>query len=208
MKNSNSTKGTDTIYLDFAKAFDKVDHQILLKKLHKIGIRGNLLRWIQAFLSDRFQEVSVEGFKSFIFAVISGVIQGSVLGPILFLVFINDISQSVQNSSVKCFADDTRISRPIESLYDAELLQNDLDQIMTWCTNNNMELNENKFEFLRTSYKIEKSMLELSFCYYETCYKTFSHYLIESKDQHQVKDLGVTFSSTQNFKPHIADIVL
>ena len=80
----------DTIYLDFAKAFDKVDHQILLKKLHRYGIRGKMLEWIKDFLTNRFQTVVVEGEKSSFQIVISGVPQGTVLGPIFFLLYIDD----------------------------------------------------------------------------------------------------------------------
>ena len=130
MTNANNGKGTDTVYLDFAKAFDKVDHKLLLKKIHSFGIRGKLLKWLEAFLTDRKQEVAVEGFKSFISAVISGVPQGSVLGPILFLIFINDITDTVINSKLKCFADDTRLSKAISIERDASLLQEDLDKVM------------------------------------------------------------------------------
>jgi hypothetical protein len=82
--NANNGEGTDTIYLDFGKAFDKVDHKLLLKKLERYGIKGKLLNWFKAFLSNRKQEVAVDGFKSFALAVLSGVPQGSVLGLYLF----------------------------------------------------------------------------------------------------------------------------
>ena len=205
MKNANDGKGTDTVYLDFAKAFDKVDHSILIKKLQNIGIGGNLLRWIKAFLSNRKQEVVVNGFKSFIFTVLSGVPQGSVLGPILFIIFINDIADSIKHSTIKCFADDSRVSREISNQNDACLLQEDLNRIMKWSLENNMMLNEEKFEFLKHSYSFDSTLLELPFCHFDTCYKTLNGSLIESTDT--VKDLGVTFSSNMSFDRHIANAI-
>ena len=85
----------DVIYLDFAKAFDKVDHAIVLTKLSLLGIKGKLLDWIKSFLTDRTQYVVVNGFLSDPCKVISGVPQGSVLGPLLFLVLIGDIDDDI-----------------------------------------------------------------------------------------------------------------
>ena len=97
----------DTIYLDFAKAFDKVDHGIVLKKLSLLGIRGQLLEWIKSFLSSRSQTVLVNGVLSEPAPVTSGVPQGSVIGPLLFLILIGDIDQNVAQSFLSSFADDT-----------------------------------------------------------------------------------------------------
>ena len=82
LKNQLNNQDTDVIYLDFAKAFDKVDHQILLKKLHAYGIRGKLLTWLHAYLTNRWQTVVINGIHSYPARVISGVPQGTVLGPI------------------------------------------------------------------------------------------------------------------------------
>ena len=91
MRNSVAGRQTDIVLLYFSKAFDKVSHQKLLLKLHKYGIRRPTLKWIQAFLSDRTQTVLIENEKSDTVPVTSRVPQGSVLGPILFLIYINDI---------------------------------------------------------------------------------------------------------------------
>ena len=101
---------TDTIYLDYAKAFDKVDHQLLVEKVRRYGFPDALVNWIASFLSMRRQLVVVKGVQSREAPVISGVPQGSVLGPVLFLIFINDLENKVLNSNIFFFADDTRIS--------------------------------------------------------------------------------------------------
>ena len=88
---------SDTIYLDFSKAFDKVDHALLIKKLRLYGIEGKLLKWLESFLSNRVQKVVVDGQHSEVTAVVSGVPQGTVLGPLLFLLFVNDIERSIKN---------------------------------------------------------------------------------------------------------------
>ena len=204
MLNANAGEGTDTIYLDFAKAFDKVDHKILLSKLKKVGIRGKLLNWLKAFLSNRQQEVVVDGYKSFIHAVLSGVPQGSVLGPILFIIFINDMADSLESVQLKSFADDTKISRSIYDQTDSLKLQGDLNRILQWSEENNMVLNEEKFEFLKHNYTFDNLLMELPGTYYNSCYKANSS-LIECNDS--VKDLGITFTSDLSFKEHIASII-
>ena len=110
----------DVIYLDFSKAFDKVDHNILRHKLSKLGVRGKFLSWLSAFLSNRTQVVLVKGTKSRPVLVLSGVPQGTVLGPLLFIIFINDITDSIKNSSIKIFADDSKLSRRIKSAEDRQ----------------------------------------------------------------------------------------
>ena len=104
----------DVIYLDFQKAFDKVPHQRLLIKLKSHGMGVNIVTWIQNWLTDRRQRVSVEGETSAWTAVHSGVPQGSVLGPLLFLVYINDLEDGVASNILK-FADDTKIFRRVQT---------------------------------------------------------------------------------------------
>ena len=103
-------KSTDAIYIDFAKAFDTVTHEKLLHKLTSYGIRGKLHLWISAWLSNRTQSVCIEGLLSPPKSVLSGVLQGSVLGPLLFLLFINDLIDTIPpEAHPTLFADDLKI---------------------------------------------------------------------------------------------------
>ena len=103
----------DVVYLDFQKAFDTVPHQRLMSKIYNYGIRGNVFNWIEDFLKSRRQRVVLNSYKSEWSNVSSGVPQGSVLGPLLFVLFINDLP-SVVNSYIKIFADDTKIFASIK----------------------------------------------------------------------------------------------
>ena len=118
----------DAILPDFSKAFDKVPHERLAVKLRHYGIQGNLLQWIQSFLRDRCQQVRVEGQSSTSIPVVSGVPQGTVLGPLLFLLYINDLPQKV-SSTARLFADDSLLYLKISSPADAAELQRDLDRL-------------------------------------------------------------------------------
>ena len=142
-RNTISGKQTDLVLLDFSKAFDKVSHEKLIYKLHQYGVRGHTLQFIKAFLSDRTQTVILENEKSTEVPVTSGVPQGSVLGPILFLIYINDLPDQIK-SQVRLFADDTAAYLAISNLKDAQILQDDLDLLQKWETNWDMEFNPSK----------------------------------------------------------------
>ena len=193
---------TDIIYLDFAKAFDKVDHNLLLKKMRHFGIKGKVYKWIEQFLLGRTQTVVVDGHHSRESPVRSGVPQGTVLGPILFLIYINDLESSIEDSTSSSFADDTRISRMIEYVCDTQSLQSDLDNVVRWSASNNMELHEKKFEFLsyRTPNNIKISEA-LPFQHSVTSYVTPSGTEVERKSR--VRDLGVSLSDDFSWSPHI-----
>jgi ribonuclease P/MRP protein subunit RPP40 len=149
LKDLSTDANADVIYLDFSKAFDKVDHKILLKKLSSFGIGGNLLRWINSFLSGSKQYVVVERLESGTIIVLSGVPQGTVLGPLLFLLYINDMEEVVKHCLLKIFADDSKLHKKIRSHLDRLLLQQDLESVFTWASENNMDLNQDKFELLQ-----------------------------------------------------------
>ena len=148
LENFLDNSETDVIYLDYAKAFDKVDHSILLNKIKAYGISGKLYEWIKQFLCGRTQTVVVDGKKSMSMPVISGVPQGTVLGPILFLLYVNDMDMNIKHSKINSFADDTRISKRISTMDDCSLLQEDLEYVIEWSKENNMMLHEDKFELL------------------------------------------------------------
>ena len=149
-RKTSQRKQTDLILLDFSKAFDKVNHSKLLLKLHSYGIRNATLRWIRAFLSNRQQKVVVEGEESDSVPVTSGVPQGSVLGPILFLAYINDLPQDIV-SQVRLFADDTAIYLTLDSKSDSDTLQKDLDRLQTWEARWDMEFNPSKCQVIRVT---------------------------------------------------------
>ena len=190
-------KNVDVIYLDFAKAFDKLDFNITLAKIKDLGIDGKIGRWLHSFLTGRHQTVIVNGERSEPAPVISGVPQGSVIGPLLFLILIGDIDKDVAHSFISSFADDTRIGREIASPADARLLQEDLHKVYNWATTNNMQFNDTKFELLRygKNYKLKES----------TSYLSNNNQQIEAKAS--TKDLGITISATADFDTHISNII-
>jgi len=137
-----------SISLDFSKAFDVVDSGILLRKLKAVGVRGKLGCWLNIFLTGRTQRVVVDGVASEEAPVTSGVLQGTVLGQLLFLIHISDINNNL-SSSVTSFSDDTRVIRIITSCNDVETLQEGLFKIYDWAERNNMRFNKDKFEFVK-----------------------------------------------------------
>ena len=181
---------TDIIYLDFAKAFDTVPHERLLAKLHAMGIQGNLLKWLRTFLTCRYQRVQLRNGGSSWTKVISGVPQGSILGPTLFLLYINDLPDHV-HSQIKLFADDTKIYRNIFNISDCHSLQNDLAAMAEWSRQWLLSFNETKCVVLR----LRKTL--------EFIYSLNSTPLNEVPHQ---KDLGVHISNNLHPRHHILEI--
>lgn len=186
---------TDIIYLDFAKAFDTVSHRHLLAKLETFGINSNLLQWLKSYLSGRKQRVAVEGEHSEWLPVVSGVPQGSILGPILFILYINDLPRSVMNSKVALFADDAKCARTIKSEDDCILLQEDLTRIITWSKTWKMRFNATKCQVLTVSRKLHKII--------------FNYDIEGTHLEHvsSVKDLGITINSSLTWNNHIDTII-
>ena len=158
----------DLAILDFSKAFDVVPHDKLLHKLSYYGIRGQTLSWIRSFLADRTQRVVVDDKSSEVAPVPSGVPQGSVLGPILFLVFINDMPECIE-SSCRLFADDSIIYREIVTSSDCAVLQTDLDNLHEWESKWGMSFNPSKCNTMHitrkpkpiaTDYKLKGEVLK------------------------------------------------
>ena len=130
-KSMNDKQQCDMAILDFSKAFDTVSHSKLLHKLDFYGIRGNNLEWIKSWITQRSQSVVLNGSSSDHVDVKSGVPQGTVLGPLMFLIFINDISEQTQ-SKIRLFADDCLLYRTINSIGDSKVFQQDLDLLCKW----------------------------------------------------------------------------
>ena len=182
--------GVDVIYMDFKKAFDSVSHNALLSKLQGFGITGNLQNWLTTYLKTRTQCVRIGDTYSNYCVVLSGVPQGSILGPLLFSIFINDIPSSFKHSIHFLFADDTKSLKAIHSSKDIEDLQADLDSVSFWSTNWKLFFNENKFVHL---------------CYWAgspdvTPTYTINGRVIGHKTQH--KDLGILFTSDLSWSQH------
>ena len=148
----DENKAVDIVFLDFQKAFDKVSHFKLLNKLYKYGIQGNLHKWIKSWLSDRKQRVVLNGCESTWANVTSGVPQGSVLGPLLFLIFIDDIDVGLNNYISK-FADDSKIMSPAYNQSCCELLQEDLNTVNEWANRWDMKFNSDKCKVMHIGVK-------------------------------------------------------
>jgi hypothetical protein len=183
------------IYLDFAKAFDKVDHKILMNKIRKLGIGGKIYRWLDVFLSNRKQQVVIEGISSGPEDVVSGVPQGTVLGPLLFIIYIDDIINVINHSKIIIFADDSKITASIKSPDDHINLETDLKAVINWAKNNNMQLHYGKFQLLQHGKNKELK----------------SEYKIDEentlKSSTEVRDLGVQVEDTLSWDAQITKMV-
>jgi len=185
-------KRLDTVYLDFAKAFDKVDHEILLEKVKKHKISGKIGKWIRESLTDRKFKVVVNGCMSDEGEVLSGVPQGTVLAAILFVIMISDIDENVKLCILRSFADDTRVSKKVICNEDRVRMQEDLGSIYDWAKANRMEFNSKKFEQI-----IHGSTKDASV----EPYRSSSEDPITIKTT--VKDLGVFSTNDLLFEEHM-----
>ena len=181
----------DILYLDMSKAFDRINHKRLMEKLANSGIGGNLLNWFRSYLTDRRQRVTVFGVTSKQLPVYSGVPQGSILGPALFLLYVNDLLEAPTSSRAVMFADDTKLFSTIKSHYDVTALQNDLGTLEHWSTVSGLSFNQSKCKHqtltrkkvpLTSSYKLDGSVVSIS---------------------NNEKDLGVWVSSDLTWKKQV-----
>jgi hypothetical protein len=192
-KNLDHGKQTECLIMDFSKAFDKVSHSLIIHKLKQYGITGKTNEWIKNFLGDRTQSVVVEGETSTSIPVESGVPQGSVLGPSLFLFYINDMPDGIQ-STVQLFADDIIAYVIISSDADAANLQQDLDKLAEWESKWLMKFHPEKCNVLTISKKRSPSKYN---------YTLHGHIL---EHDTSAKYLGCTISSDLKWDKHITTI--
>ena len=181
----------DSIYTDFSKAFDKVDHGLLLFKLYKLGIRGSVLSWIKSYLHDRTQVVKFQDRFSYPMKVTSGVPQGSVLGPLLFAIFINDIQSVIKDCQISMYADDLKIFKIINNEMDALTLQQGINSLSSWCRLNGMCLNAGKCSIISFSRSNHPSVFDYM----------ISNDILSRK--YLVKDLGILIDAKLTFKQQI-----
>ena len=186
---------TDVIIMDFAKAFDKVPHRRLLYKLDYYGIRGSTHKWITSWLSGRFQKVVLDGQASDPVPVLSGVPQGSVLGPVLFLIFINDLPENIR-SSVRLFADDCVLYRNIESPADCQILQDDLNSLAQWEADWQMKFNVAKCHSMRVTRHPPDKHIQFEYTLHQQ----------RLEQVQSAKYLGITISDDLDWGQHISEI--
>ena len=190
---------TLAVFVDLRKAFDTVNMNILLAKLERGGIRRELLDWCSNYLSGRTQCTLANGSKSKELPVSCGVPQGSVLGPLFFLVYVNDVENALDNCGLKLYADDTILFQHGVNSVDAEIkLQQSLNKFKDWCDTNVLTINIAKTEVMTfaSRSKVRKSK-NVKISIGEDTLKLVPSY----------KYLGLTLDSTLNFSQHIATIV-
>ena len=189
----SNRKSIVVAYIDFTRAFDSISHPKLFSKLEGYGISGNLLFWIKAFLTNRTQCVRVGSSISSVCAVSSGVPQGSCLGPLLFNLYINDVTDSLIDVSAKLFADDLKLYTEINASSSELNFQTNLDQIFKWASSWQLQISHSKCNIM----KIGRNSPQSTFF--------FDHKPIANSNL--VKDLGVFINSDLNFSHHIHDFV-
>ena len=196
----------DIIYLDFQKAFDTVPHQRLLNQLSNFGISGNVHSWIKNYLHNRTQKVRVNGQLSSSSKVLSGVPQGSVLGPVLFLIFISDMTPLL-NNFVSIYADDTKLFSYILDNQSAISIQEDLNKLAEWSMKMQMSFNPDKCHRMHLGHNNNRYSYSLPKVY-STVEKSrsisYTFYFHQLEEVQQEKDLGVIVDNKLKFKAHIS----
>ena len=190
----------DIIYTDFSKAFDRVPHWNLMEKVSSLGIKDKVGGWLTDFLTDRFQRVRIEDSNSSWTPVRSGVPQGSVLGPVLFLLYINDLPNALEDNNIKLFADDAKLDNSITCDEDTVSLQRNLNNMVDWSEKWSLTLNTNKCKVLHLS----RSANAKKQSYYMM--NPDGAIILEEVDHE--KDLGVYIDSNLSFEVHVNKAVL
>jgi hypothetical protein len=191
----DSRTQVDSVYTDFSKAFDTVSHRLLIHKMSSYGFNGSMLQWLDSYLSRRYQRVVINGISSSWCKVTSGVPQGSLIGPLLFVLYINDLPDVLSHSSCSMYADDAKLYRPICSVSDCQLLQTDICSLVTWTSVWKMKLNIKKCGVISFTNK-KKPVLHDYFISLDSLKR------VES-----VVDLGVFHTSNLSFTKSLNNIV-
>lgn len=185
----------DAVYTDFSKAFDRVQHNILVKKLELMGFHSNFLKWIHNYLIGRIQYVKIGSSLSSVIKNNSGVPQGSHLGPLLFILFINDLPARIKHSDCLLYADDLKLFKSIKSIEDCTRLQNDIDTVSKWCIENVLYLNVSKCKIISFTRSLDPLLYH---------YNILNETLMRVEYQ---KDLGVVFDTKLKFNLHYDYII-
>lgn len=185
----------DAVYTDFSKAFDKVHHETLFIKLSDFGVHGNLLAWIKSYLTNRSQYIVVNNCQSDLMKITSGVPQGSHIGPLLFSIFINDVSRCFLHCDYLLYADDLKLYKQIYSPADVEAFQADLNRLESYCKENYLFLNANKCNHI---------MFSRNRVIFDNIFNIGDNVVQKVTT---IKDLGVTLDVKLSFEAHIDNIV-
>ena len=187
----------DAIYMDYQKAFDSVPHRRLISKVKSHGIDGNVLHWITDFLNNRTQKVIINGISSSEKSVTSGILQGSILGPIRFVLYINDLPSCVK-SDIRLFADDTKIYTRSDVQGASQTLQEDLDQLQGWSERWLLRFHPEKCHVLKVGNEKSNTQYHMKKRNSNGDYST-----IPLEESEYEKDLGVYIDNSLNFKEHV-----
>ncbi len=191
----NNREQADVIYTDFQKAFDKVNHDIMVNKLEAIGFSKPLVALFQSYLTGRKQYVAYKNSYSLPYDCSSGVPQGSNLGPYLFLLYINDITTVIKQSKILLYADDIKIYRRIQTISDTYGLQEDLNSLVRWSEENRLPLNIGKCAKITFTHKKQPIV---------------NDYLVKStplNNVDQIRDLGVILDSNLTYRNQILSVM-
>jgi exonuclease III len=190
MHSIHNGRQVDAVYTDFAKAFDKINHKTLIEKIERVGISGELLGWFGSYISNRYQAVVLRGHESDYAPIYSGVPQGSHLGPLLFLIYINDVEECLRHSKILLFADDAKIFKEIRNTEDCERLQSDLTALQKYCVENQLFLNIEKCNIITYT----RNRKKINFNY------NINDKILQHKSE--IRDLGIVLDEELGFTKH------
>ena len=185
----------DSVYFDLSNAFDLVPHNLLISKLNCYGLSQNYIKWFRSYLSNRTFRVRLSSFLSLPHVILSGVPQGSILGPLLFVIFINDLCDRIITKHL-LFADDIKLYNRISSTDDCKILQSDINAVLDWCDTNGMKINFQKTFFI----SFTRKTTSISFPYFYNGNNEITRISC-------VRDLGVMLDSKLFFHPHVDHVL-